>query len=144
MLVREAKSADTLLLWKFLKTYADDEHAFSERLNQKIVSEDHHIALAISDGVVVGYAWVQDYGSHIRTGHKTARFHDLIVSENMRRNGIGRSLFESVKTWSEQRGVRWLQWQASPKALEFYERLGLKGDPCPQPDFPFFEIEFAD
>jgi hypothetical protein len=34
-----------------------------------------------------------------------------------------------------------IYWQASPKAVVFYERLGFKGDPCPQPKYPFFEIE---
>ena len=49
----------------------------------------------------------------------------------------------AIKTWAERKGVRYLEWQASLSAVPFYERLGYTGDPCPQPDYPFFEIEFA-
>jgi GNAT superfamily N-acetyltransferase len=143
LVIREVQEQDIPLLWNFLKARSDAEEAlFSERMIQMLRTNDHHIAIALLDSEVVGYAWVQDYGPHLRTGYRTARFHDLIVAENWRRNGIGRRLFESVKAWSRHRGVRWLQWQASPQAVGFYERLGLKGDPCPQPDYPFFEIEF--
>ncbi|MGM0884996.1 MAG: N-acetyltransferase family protein [Bacillota bacterium] len=141
--IREALQQDVPLLWEFLKSYSDEEDAFINRVSLKIDSLDHHISIALMDSQVVGYAWVQDYGTHLRTGFKTARFHDLIVAEHLRMNGIGRELFESVKNWSQHRGVRWLQWQASPKAIVFYERLGLQGEPCPQPEYPFFEIEFA-
>jgi GNAT superfamily N-acetyltransferase len=78
----------------------------------------------------------------LRTGARTARLHDLFVTPDHRRRGIGSALFLAVKTWAERRGVRYLEWQASRAALPFYERLGYTGDPCPQPDYPFFEIEF--
>ena len=70
-----------------------------------------------------------------------ARFHDLRVAEPFRLHGIGRRLFMTARDWAHDHGVRWLQWQSNPG---FYERLGLRGDPCPQPDHPEFEIEFID
>jgi hypothetical protein len=35
-----------------------------------------------------------------------------------------------------------MEWQASSDALGFYERLGLRGEACSDPDHPFFEIDF--
>jgi hypothetical protein len=40
--------------------------------------------------------------------------------------------------------VRYLQWQAhESRAAPFYQRLGYQGAPCPQPDYPEFEIDFG-
>ena len=100
--------------------------------------------LATVDDAIVGYAWVQDYGPHIRGGQRLARFHDLRVAEAFRLRGIGRRLFATARDWAHAHGVLWLQWQSSPHAVGFYERLGLRGEPCPQPDYPEFEIEFSD
>lgn len=96
------------------------------------------------EGNLVGYAAVQDYGPHWRTGdhHRIARFHDLQVAPGQRRQGAGRALVEAVVAWAERR-VRHLEWQAHhERAAGFYERLGYRGQPCPQPDYPTFEITF--
>lgn len=65
------------------------------------------------------------------------------MTETHRRRGVGRALFIAVKDWANEHGVRWLEWQASAEALDFYQRLGLQGDPCPDPGHPYFEIDFA-
>src|SRR5207248_11475500 len=98
--------------------------------------------VAIDGYRLVGYGWAQDYGPHLRSGASTARLHDLFAVPDCRRRGIGAALFTAIKTWAMGKGVRYLQWQASLSAVPFYERLGYAGDPCPQPDYPFFEIEF--
>ena len=61
-----------------------------------------------------------------------------------RKQGIGTLLFNSVVNWARKERVNWLQWQASESAVKFYEKLGYSGDPCPDPEHPFFEIEFSD
>ncbi len=116
--------------------------AARQRFEHIVHSSDHYLPVAVDGECLVGYGWVQDYGPHLRTGARTARLHDLFVPLEHRRRGIGAALFLAVMTWAERRGVRYLEWQASPAALPFYERLGYIGDPCPQPDYPFFEIEF--
>jgi GNAT superfamily N-acetyltransferase len=112
-----------------------------QRFEHIVQSPDHYLPVAVDGEHLVGYGWVQDYGPHLRTGARTARLHDLFVVPERRRRGIGLALFLAVKTWAERRGVRYLEWQASRAAIPFYERLGYTGDPCPQPDYPFFEIE---
>ena len=53
-------------------------------------------------------------------------------------------MFNGVLNWARKERVNWLQWQASESAVKFYEKLGYSGDPCPDPEHPFFEIEFSD
>jgi len=48
----------------------------------------------------------------------------------------------AVVEWAGQR-VRHLEWQAHQnRAAMFYERLGYRGDPCPQPEYPTFQVDF--
>lgn len=141
-LIRPVEVSDLPSLWLVARPFADDEERFKERVAAKRLLADHYIPGCLIGDQVVGYAWVHEYGVHIRTGHSTARLNDLIVSAEHRHLGVGRALFESVVAWAEDRGVKWLQWQASTKAVGFYERLGLQGDPCPDPEHPFYEITF--
>jgi GNAT superfamily N-acetyltransferase len=99
--------------------------------------DDHYIPVAI-----VQYAWVHDYGPHIRVGHRKASLNDLYVLEQCQRQGVGKHLFIAVKQWCKTRNVKWLEWQSNESAVPFYEKLGYKGERCPDPDHPEFEIEF--
>src|SRR5207248_250190 len=93
---------------------------------------------------LLGYAAAQDYGDHLRAGKegRVARLHDLYVREHDRRLGVGTLLMEAVVHWASGR-VRYLQWQAHEiSAAPFYTRLGYQGEPCPQPEYPSFEITF--
>ncbi|CAN5166632.1 GNAT family N-acetyltransferase [soil metagenome] len=98
------------------------------------------LCVADVEGAILGYAWAQDYGPHLRSGESVIRIHDLFVRAEERRHGVGSALFSHVRRWADERGAAYIQWQASPAALPFYRSLGLTGDPCPDPDHPFFEI----
>ncbi|MDZ5445397.1 hypothetical protein U2F26_22145 [Micromonospora sp. 4G57] len=42
-----------------------------------------------------------------------------------------------------RRRVRYLEWQAHrERAAPFYERLGHRGESCPQPEYPTFILDF--
>ena len=144
VVIRHAEPADIPALWLCLQSRADNAEAFAERARSVLRSRQHCLPIAVEGKDVVGYAWAQDYGPHLRDGEHSARLHDLFVSESARRQGVGSRLFEAVRSWAQASGARELQWQSNERALGFYARLGLKGDPCPQPDYPFFEIEFPD
>lgn len=97
------------------------------------------------DGRPLGYAAAQNYGGHLRTGddHRTARLHDLYVDPAVRGQGLGRSLMAAVVEWAGGR-VRYLEWQAhETRSAPFYASLGYRGDPCPHPEYPTFEIDFG-
>jgi GNAT superfamily N-acetyltransferase len=125
----------------------DSAAAARERLRRLETRSDHYVSVALAgaEGVeLVGYAWVQDYGPHLRGGAHTARLHDLYVAPEWRRRGVGRQLFEHVRAWAARRPIRWLQWQASTAAVPFYARLGLIGDTKSDLEtHPFYELDFA-
>jgi GNAT superfamily N-acetyltransferase len=143
--IRSACSADISHLWPLLRDmgHTDAETRVAQRFSALLDVPDHFLPLALVQHDIVGYAWAQDYGPHLRSGKRTARLHDLYVAPAWRQHGAGRQLFNTVRSWCEGRAVAWLQWQASEQAVTFYARLGLAGDPCPDPTHPFYEIIFA-
>ena len=109
-----------------------------------LVMDPRWAAFGYEDGdALVGYAAVQDYGTHLRGGARhQGRLHDLYVLPGRRLGGVGRALMGAVVEWASTR-VRYLEWQAHhERAAPFYEAIGYRGEACPQPEFPTFEVEF--
>jgi len=104
-------------------------------------SNNHFLPVATVDKGIVGYAWAQNFGPHIRTGGSIVRLPDLFVAPDSRRKGAGTKLFETVVTWAKDVKAAWLQWHASRGAIPFYTHLGIVPHPAEDPDHPFFEIE---
>jgi GNAT superfamily N-acetyltransferase len=109
---------------------------------QFIIQPQHSIIVAENNQDLVGYAWAQSYGVHLRTSDVTARLNDLFVLPNYRNQGIAKGLLEFVTEWAKESNVKYLQWQANKSSTPFYERLGYISIPDPDPEHPFFEIEF--
>lgn len=143
--VRPATEDDWGAVYPLLQRmgHVDSAEAAHDRSLCIVRNSAHYVPLAIMDGEVVGYGWVQDYGPHLRSGEQTARLHDLYIHPRHRGHGAGRALFDAVRLWAQRSGMRYLEWQAPLSAVPFYHRLGFDGDPCPQPDFPFYEIDFS-
>lgn len=142
-LPRPARAEDWPALVPLLRAMGSQEDEEARRRFLRLAhSDDHYLPVASAGTRLVGYGWVQDYGPHLRSGARTVRLHDLFVLPDHRRAGLGTLLFGAMRGWAEQRGARYLEWQASQSALPFYERLGYQGDPCPQPEYPFFEVVF--
>lgn len=102
----------------------------------------HCIIVSENNQSLIGYAWAQSYGPHLRTSDITARLNDLFVLPGYRRQGIAKGLLEAVTQWAKESNVKYLQWQANKASTAFYERLGHESIPDPDPEHPFFEIEF--
>jgi GNAT superfamily N-acetyltransferase len=142
--VRELGLEDWAGLWPLVRGFGTE---FGEEASRgffgELVSDPRWVALGYDDGGLVGYAAVQSYGTHLRGGRWYAgRLHDLYVVPERRRTGVGRALMEAVTEWASTR-MRYLEWQAHHhRAAPFYEALGFPGEPCPQPDYPTFAIEF--
>lgn len=63
---------------------------------------------------------------------KSLFLEDLVVSEEYRRQGIGKALFESVLMEAKNIGARQLNWQVldwNEPAIEFYKKFNATLDP---------------
>ena len=123
---------------------SDDSAVRAAARFEAMAADPNWCVLGASDaGRRVGYAAVQDLGTHIRHGdaHRMARLHDLYVDEEFRGRGIGTALMDAVIDWARPR-VRYLEWQAGAQSsAPFYEHLGYRGLAYPQPDFPTFDLD---
>ena len=123
----------------------DGEESARRRLGRVINNRAELLLVAASGGRLLGYAWAHQGLAHIRGGLSTVRLSDLFVSPSWRRRGVGRQMFDAVLSWARSlEGAAWLEWQASEAAVPFYERMGLYGDPCPDPDHPYFEVKLRE
>ena len=144
--VRPLLATDWPVLWPMLHEMGsdDDETTTCARFDSLLATDDWGLFAVESDGELVGYAAAQDFGPHLRGGdhHRVARLHDMFVLTDHRRLGAGRALMDAVVEWASNR-VKYLEWQAhEERAAPFYRRLGYVGEPCPQPDYPTFEVSF--
>ena len=144
---RPAEEQDWHACWPLLQGMGvmDGEDAVKARFLRTVRDPSWLVLLGEVEGTAVGYAAAQDYGDHLRAGRRgrLARLHDLYVVPAARGAGVGTALMSAVVSWAEPR-VGYLQWQAHHvDAAPFYERLGYRGESCPQPDYPEFEVAFV-
>lgn len=60
---------------------------------------------------------------------KNIEIEDLCVDEKYRKKGVGKKLFEEVKMYSKEIGIKYIElsvWEFNKNAITFYENLGMK------------------
>ena len=145
-MIRPALESDWPAIERLLHAMGFTEGQSSEQLRLRfceLIRRTDHIVCVAENAGLIGYAWAQDFGPHLRSGEATVRLHDLWVDEQARRHGVGRELFESVREWARARPVRWLQWQVSSSAVRFYAALGISPTPSEDDSHPFYEVDFG-
>lgn len=146
--VRDLTVEDWPQLWPMLRDMGvgdDPPEVHRDRFRRMLGDPRWSLLAAVDEDGLTGYAAAQDHGPHLRSGdaHRVARLHDLYVRPDRRRHGVGRALLAAVSDWAAGR-VRYLEWQAHrDRAAPFYERLGHRGEPCPQPEYPTFILDFG-
>ncbi|MUK90755.1 GNAT family N-acetyltransferase [Ornithinibacillus sp. L9] len=141
--VRKSIPNDWERLWPLLSSMgkSDNKKDTYNRFLHMVNDEHHFIAVGVKNEKMVGYGWIQDYGFHLRMGKKTTRLHDLYVLPEYRNEGVASELFLFLKDWASKNCTTWLQWNASPSAVDFYKKLGVEPEEN-EDEYPFFEIEF--
>ena len=124
----------------------DEGEMLEARFRALCSSPDWTLLGAERDGVLLGYAALQDYGPHLRSGdrHRTAKLHDLYTLPGWRRQGVARALMDEVRSWAVQRPLRYVFWYASQReASAAYQRLGFIPEGSGQEGYDFFELDLG-
>ncbi len=125
--------------------FVDDEGALEERFTAFRVHPDWALLGAERDGRLLGYAALQDYGPHLRSGdtHRTAKLHDLYTLPDARRQGVARSLMNGVQSWATGRPLRYVFWYAFHEAGKAYPRMGFTPHGSGQEGYDFYEMDLG-
>ncbi|WP_425145348.1 N-acetyltransferase family protein [Deinococcus sp.] len=127
--------------------FVDDEAALAARFTEFYTRPDWGLLGAFETEMLLGYAAMQDYGPHLRSGnrHRTAKLHDLYTAPQARRCGVGRTLMQAAEAWARARGLRYLFWYANLReATPAYVGMGYTAGEEVQEGYRSFEIDFGD
>ena len=97
-----------------------------------IHDEDKDIIVAIHDGEISGMLCVEVVNKPESPYSKARSFYHVVevaVDEKHRHKGVGRELFEFIKTDAARRGLDKIEldaWEFNESAIEFYRAVGFK------------------
>lgn len=137
--IREAKKADTALIFGFIKELAEYEKLAHEVTGTVTDLEEHlfgdkpfaGVLIAEFEGAPVGFAlYFHTYSTFLtRPG---IYLEDLYVQPNFRGKGFGKALLKQLAASTVQRGYGRVEWSVldwNTPSIEFYERIGARGKP---------------
>ncbi|ULH16678.1 GNAT family N-acetyltransferase [Deinococcus sp. KNUC1210] len=127
--------------------FVESETALETRFPEFCTRPDWALLGAFEAEQLLGYAALQEYGTHLRSGnsHRTAKLHDLYTAPQARRRGVGRALMRSAEAWARARGLRYLFWYANLReATPAYMGMGYTAGEEVQEGYRFFEIDFGE
>ena len=129
--VRELKEEDLfngfLTSLDSLKKASDISKKRAEEIFRKIdVNKDHIIAVAVSDGKIVGSATLLIEQKFIHKGGLVGHIEDVVVDTSFQGKKIGKKIIEYLLEFSKNRGCYKTILDCSDDVKPFYERLGFK------------------
>ncbi len=127
--------------------FVDDQTALEIRFSEFCTRSDWGLLGAFEAATLLGYAALQDYGPHLRSGnsHRTAKLHDLYTDPQARRRGVGRVLMRAAEAWARAHGLRYLFWYANLReATPAYLGMGYTAGEEVQESYRYFEIDFGE
>jgi len=146
VLIRPAQARDVSALGRLGAALVRAHHAFDSRrfltpspgleagyahfLRTQLENSDVAVFVAERAGVIVGYAYAGVEPRSWKELRDVAGFiHDVVVTPEARRGGIGARLIETAAAWLVARGVpRVMLWTAEKNqdAQRLFERLGFR------------------
>jgi len=127
--IRAAKPADAEAIAHLSKElgYPAELKTVRERLRRILGRDDQRVVVAVvPNGAVCG--WLQAHSSVAVESGLRVEIVGLIVSEQMRRRGVGRSLVEHAETWAAEISAETVVVRSNTKRVEsraFYPSLGF-------------------
>ena len=133
--IRDSRKEDmpnVLMLIKELADFEKEAHEVEVTVDDLIkdgFGEEKlfHCFVAETDGDIVGLALV--YPRYSTWKGPVLHLEDLVVSEQMRGNGVGSALLSAVVTYGASRGVKRVCWEVldwNESAISFYESKGAQ------------------
>ncbi|MBK8477763.1 MAG: GNAT family N-acetyltransferase [Opitutaceae bacterium] len=128
MIIRDAVSSDSADIARLtnLLGYPGDAEAISYRLAKIAGRQEDLLIVAVLKEEIVG--WLQAHASVVLESGFRVEIVGLIVSEESRRCGVGRSLVHRAEQWASQIGAEALVVRSNTKRVEshiFYPALGF-------------------
>jgi GNAT superfamily N-acetyltransferase len=127
--IRAAKPADAEAIAHLSKElgYPAELKTVRERLRRILGRDDQRVVVAVvPNGAVCG--WLQAHSSVAVESGLRVEIVGLIVSEQMRRRGVGRSLVAQAETWAAEISAETVVVRSNTKRVEsriFYPSLGF-------------------
>lgn len=124
--IRSAELTDSDALFSLARafgtSFAVERSAFQSSFSALLQSPDAFIAIASDSGRVVGYVLGFDHHTFYANG-RVAWVEEIMVSEDVRRRGVGRMLMESFERWARSRQSKLIA-LATRRAAPFYQSIG--------------------
>ena len=126
--IRPAELTDSDALFSlasaFATSFSVERTAFGTSLSELLQSPAAFLAVASDGGRVVGYVLGFDHHTLYANG-RVSWVEEIMVSEDVRRRGIGRQLMESFEQWTRNRQSKLIA-LATRRAARFYKSLGYE------------------
>ena len=115
---------------RFLTPGEGAERGYASFLGSVLNSADGTVFVADGNGTILGYVYAALEPLSWKELRGPAGFiHDLAVSDEARRSGVGRELMQAAITWLRERGApRVILWTAAPNeaAKTLFKSLGFR------------------
>jgi ribosomal protein S18 acetylase RimI-like enzyme len=141
--IRQAREEELLKiaeLWKAFMKYNRDfnksfeinkkaKEIFSREMIEKLEESDSHLAVAESDGELIGfcYSYISQKPKYFRLS-KFGFIGDLYVIPEFRRNGVGRALVKDAVDFFNRKKIKQIELLVAMKnenTIKFWESLGF-------------------
>jgi len=129
MTIRDAHLSDSADIARLTTElgYATDAGAISDRLSKIANKPDQLLLVAVVEENVAG--WMQAHASEVLESGFRVEIVGLVVGENYRRHGVGRSLVQRAEQWASEIGAAAIVVRSNTTRVEshlFYPALGFR------------------
>jgi GNAT superfamily N-acetyltransferase len=126
--LRRAEPQDGPALFLLARTFATsfivEQSAFESAFEQLLTQTEAFLAIAETEEEIVGYVLGFDHLTFFANG-RVAWVEEIIVSAEVRRQGIGRQLMAAFEDWARAREAKMIA-LATRRASPFYFALGFE------------------